>query len=381
MEEKGLDYDKFRCYNDEEASEALKRVAQNPLLDKIASMLWPGQDPAPVKARMASFKGVLDFQIGFMKPAVESVIANTTDGLSYSGIENIRDGRQHLLLSNHRDIILDPAIVQLIHYNNGLEATHIAVGDNLVGNPFTEDLFRSNRAAIVRRSGTTKERYQASIMLSETIRKGIADNEYSMWIAQRGGRTKDGLDKTSQGLLKMLLMSGDKDLTSSFASLNVVPVSISYEYESCDFLKARELYMSRDGKPYVKAPGEDFMSLMTGVRQYKGRVHFNFGKNITPEVVDSIQGANRNERLQLLSDYIDGQIAEGYRLWPTHYIARDILEGNESGLGNYYSATEREKFVSRMEKGLAEVAAGIPEADMAVLREIFLKIYSNSLVR
>src|SRR5574344_221859 len=197
-----------------------------------------------------------------MSKVVEWVLAHTARNFSYDGLSNIAPSKKFLALSNHRDIILDPAITQLVLWRNGIPMTEIAVGDNLITSKTIEYMIRSNRMIKVVRGISARELYLSSQLLSKYIRLKITSGESSIWLAQRQGRTKNGLDITEQGLLKMLDMSGQADFKTNFQELNIIPASISYEYEPCDIAKARELLISRQQK-YVKAPNEDFISIIT----------------------------------------------------------------------------------------------------------------------
>ena len=228
--------DKFgdiRPYTDAEARDAFKRMADDPHIEPITNYIKPGLPVEAMRGLLSSLTSVWDFQHKVMYDVVTSIIRQTTAGVTYSGLENLKDGRTHLLISNHRDIILDPAIIQVLLYENKVHTTEIAVGDNLITSQFIEDITRSNGMIKVMRGGTPREIYSNSNHLSEYLRSKIATGECSAWIAQRNGRTKDGKDQTSQGLVKMLQMSGSGNFVEDYAALNIVPISISYQYEPC----------------------------------------------------------------------------------------------------------------------------------------------------
>ncbi len=370
--------DKFgdiRPYTDEEAREAFQRIAQDPLVEPIAKYINPGVPVDVMRGLLASLTSVWDFQHKVMYGVVTSIIKQTTAGVTYSGIENLKDGKTHLLISNHRDIILDPAIIQALLYENKVHTTEIAVGDNLISSQFIEDITRSNGMIKVVRGGTPREIYSSSNHLSEYLRSKIASGICSAWIAQRNGRTKDGKDETSQGLVKMLHMSGNGDFAADFAELNIVPIAISYQFEPCDFLKARELYISRR-EQYVKKPGEDLKSMLTGLTQYKGGVHYHFASSLSEEVIKGCAELDKNERYKAMAGAIDKEILSNYKLWNNNYIAYDILN-NSSSYVECYSQEEKEAFIAYMDAGLLKIVAGETDIDMGELREIFLGIYAN----
>jgi hypothetical protein len=254
---------------------------------------------------------------------------------------------------------------------HGFVTSEITFGDNLMEPGFITDFGRINRMFTVQREGTSRELYDRSKKLSAYIRHTLTDKNVSVWIAQRNGRTKDGLDQTQTGLLKMLNISGEGSFQEKFSQLNIVPLTISYEYEPCDALKVQELYLSSLHSVYRKAPGEDMNSILTGILQPKGRIHMEVGKPITGELEDFSQYSNENEKIRQLSLLIDTRIYEGYKLWPVNYIAADLLE-DDNRFAENYSDAEKAKFLGYMQKRL-EGLNGEPEA----LRAVFLKMYAG----
>ncbi len=373
-------FDNIRPYTDSEAAEALKRVAESESLKNIVDFVFgPGKE-APVRMLLSSLNSIDEFQAKVMADVVRSIIKKTSTELIINGVENVKNGHKHLLLSNHRDIVLDPAIIQLVLFENGLSTTEVAAGDNLIASPLIEDIFRSNRMVKVIRGGSPKETYTSSVLLSEYIRECIESDRCGLWIAHRNGRAKDGLDKTSQGVLKMLAMSGSGDFIEDFASLSIIPVGISYQFEPCDFMKALELYKTaRDGK-YVKAPGEDTASILKGISQNKGGICLTFAPEISrDEIVECGQGT-KNDRFLKMGDIIDERIHAAYKLWDNNYIAYDMLHGTDSHADKYDDQAKR-TFVDYMEKGLSEIVQKDPSVEYAKLKEIYLSIYANPIAQ
>ena len=371
------DYDSIRPYTDQETSIALKRVADAPELSVFSTFLFgPGEDrEESLRALIRSIDTIDGFQARVMAGVIRSILQKTSTSLEVKGLEYVEDGRKHVLMSNHRDIILDPAIMQLILFDHKVSTTEIAVGDNLIANSLIEDIFRSNRMIKVVRGGNPREKYMASALLSSYMRENISSGRCSVWIAQRNGRSKDGCDATSQGVLKMLDMSGAGDFVKDFLEISILPFVISYQLEPCDFLKARELYITRRGQ-YVKKPGEDTHSIITGVTQDKGGIAFCFCPALTEGDISSCAAQGKNDRFRALASLIDSRICSNYRLWDTNYIALDILEGNTAG-EDRYAPEAREAFIGRMEKGLSAIVEKDPDMDKDELREIFLSIYAN----
>ena len=369
------EFESISPYTDAEASEALGKLADHPAVGMASQNFFPQESPDFLKNILKQIKTVDQFQEMVMSKFVQWVLDNKAHNFSYDGISNIDPDKKFLALSNHRDIILDPAITQLVLYKNGIPMTEIAVGDNLISNKEIEYLIRSNRMIKVIRGVSARELYLSSQMLSKYIRLNITNERRSIWLAQRQGRTKDGFDTTEQGLLKMLDMSGQGDFQQNFSELNIIPMSISYEIEPCDILKAREILISRTQK-YVKAAGEDFNSIMVGIMQPKGNIHLHIGKPLTEEEIAQAANCDKNDRYQYIRAAVDKRVIEGYRLWPNNYVAYDILKQTDK-YASKYTAEDKAKFVGYMEHQLGTVE---PELNKDELRDVFLGIYANPVV-
>ena len=366
------EFESISPYTDEEAAEALSNLAEFPLLSQVSQQFFPNEEPDFLKKVLKSIKTIDEFQVLVMQKVVRWVIENTAKNFSYDGISNISADKKFLALSNHRDIILDPAITQLILYTNGFPMTEIAVGDNLITNKTIEWLIRSNRMIKVVRGISARELYLSSQLLSKYIRLNITEQRSSIWLAQRQGRTKNGYDITEQGLLKMLDMSGQADFQTNFEELNITPLSISYEYEPCDILKARELVISRKRK-YVKAEGEDFNSIVTGIMQPKGNIHMNIGTPLTSDEIAAAALCDKNDRYQLIRHAVDQRVIDGYKLWKNNYIAYDLANCSYK-YSHMYEPADVEAFIDYMQKKLDTVE---PEINREDLRRIFIDIYAN----
>ena len=369
------EFESISPYTDEQASEALGKLADHPAVAQASRYFFPEESPDFLKNVLKQIKTIDQFQVLVMQRFVRWVLEHTAKNFSYDGISNIDPGKKFLALSNHRDIIMDPAITQLVLYTNGIPMTEIAVGDNLITNEAIEYLIRSNRMIKVVRGISARELYLSSQLLSKYIRLNITEQRSSIWLAQRQGRTKNGYDVTEQGLLKMLDMSGPGDFQSNFEALNIIPMSISYEYEPCDILKARETVISRKQK-YVKAEGEDFNSIMVGIMQPKGNIHLNIGKPLTSEEIAAAAQCDKNDRYQLIRHAVDIRVIEGYKLWKNNYVAYDILN-HSFRYSDKYTAADVETFVAYMEKQLDTVEPTLNRED---LRKHFLEIYANPVV-
>lgn len=363
-------------FGDEDASAGLSKVANHPAVPWVSKYIFPNQPETYLRDILRSIKTVDQFQSMVMSKAVEWVIETTVKEFSYDGLERLKaiDGC-YLAMSNHRDIILDPAFTQIILYRNGLPMTQIAVGDNLLKDPTVELLIRSNRMIKVIRGISARELYLSSQLLSKYIRETVTGGTASVWIAQKEGRTKNGLDVTEQGLLKMFNMSGSGDFVKDFKELNIVPMSISYEYEPCDILKAREILISRTQK-YVKTEHEDLQSIMMGIKQYKGNVHLHIGEPLTDEELHEASLCDKNDRFQSIRHAMDRRIISGYKLWKTNYMAYDIVNPGAK-YADKYTQEDMSAFKKYIEGQLKKVEPTLNQED---LRDILLHIYSNPVL-
>jgi len=363
-------------FSDEEASAALTRLSNHPNTKWVSKKIFPDQPETLLGEILRNIHTVDEFQTIVMCKAIQWVIDSSVTSFTYEGLENLTSIQgKYLAMSNHRDIILDPAFLQFILLNHGLPDTQICVGDNLLKHKSVELLIRSNRMIKVIRGISARELYLSSQLLSRYIREVITSGTSSVWIAQRQGRTKDGVDTTEQGLLKMFDMSGTKDFLQNFKELNIIPISISYEYEPCDILKAREILISRTQK-YVKSETEDLESIIHGIMQPKGNVHIRFDSPITEEEIELASQGDKNDRYQSLRHTIDRRIIEGYRLWKTNYMAYDIVNGGTK-YASEYSAQDMAEFKGYIEYLLGKVE---PELNKDDLRDILLHIYSNPVL-
>lgn len=363
-------FDDIRPYCDEEIPAAMQRIVKSNFFGLLCTYVYPDLNPKDVREMMLSFRTIRDFQLEVMKCVNEQVIARSTTAFTYSGVEQLDQQKKYLFVSNHRDIMLDACLLQYILYRNGHETSEITFGANLMSSPLVIDIGKCNKMFRVERGGTMRDFYLSSRHLSDYIRYVLTQKGQSLWIAQRNGRTKDGLDQTDQGLVKMFCMSEPTDKIKALAELNIIPVCVSYEWESCDILKALELYESRFSR-YVKKPGEDLNSILTGIVQPKGRVNFVFCPQITEQELRQFDSCTSNEYHRDVAQLLDRRINAAYQLTPNNYIAHDLRYGQQY-YADHYTAEEQQAFLNHMQK-LKEFDIAEPD----VLRDIFLSIYSN----
>lgn len=365
-------FNDIRPYYNTEVYEVMRRVSQSPVLDNVMEYLFPGVGIPQTRERLARIVTIEEFQDRFMYPAVGKIIDKTSSEFTYDGLDNVSPDKNYLYVSNHRDIMLDASLLSYALVSNGFDSLEITFGANLMQGEFVIDVGKLNKMFRVERpGGDIREFYNALEHLSDYIRTTIRQKNQSIWIAQRNGRTKDGEDRTDQGIIKMFSISGPSNKIKAIAELNIVPVAISYEWEPCDILKAIELYRRARG-PYKKKPGEDLNSILTGVLQQKGRIHISICKQITEDDISPFGTLSDNLFYKRVAGLMDRRICTAYKLFPNNYIAHDILYGSDSFDRNY-SHAEKEVFESHLAKLLTTVSS----EEYSEIRNLLLKIYSN----
>ncbi len=366
-----LVFDDIRPYTDAEISAAMQRLAQHEnLFLQIADFFGPGFEAQDLRNTLCAIDSIKAFQWNVMKNISHGLIKKTTSDFTCSGFENIDRDKPYLFVSNHRDIVLDAMFLQYALLANGFDTCQICFGSNLIFSPLFNDIGKSNKMFQVERGGNRIDYYRNLAHLSDYMRYVITQRKESVWIAQRNGRTKDGIDATDPAIIKMFAMSGGGDPVSALAALNIVPVSVSYEWESCDRLKALELYALRDGK-YEKKPGEDLNSIITGIRQQKGHVHFHICQPVSEEDLKAFCEMPSNAFFHHVAALMDKRINAAYALTPNNYIAHDLRAAAETYCNNY-TVEQKERFL----KHLAWLD-DCEDKDREALRNIFLGIYAG----
>ena len=366
-------FDSIRPYDDSEVHEALQTHYRHPMFQALLQFTFPEKSLREIKEIINECHSIYDFQSKIIYKSVQKIMEKSTDGFSTSGFEHLNKEQSYFYLSNHRDIILDTSFINVALYDNDLVMTASAIGDNLVQKPFLMALARLNRSFLVQRSLSPREMLLSSKNLSEYVAHVLGTNNQSIWMAQREGRTKDGSDKTQQGVLKMIGMArGDQAVIPFLKDLNIRPVAISYEFDPTDILKVPELIAKSEDIVYVKSNNEDFNSILRGALGYKKRVHIATGK-LDGSVFDEIDSRDLsdNDKLQELAKYIDKEIYRIYKLWPSNYIAYDLYHETDT---YSYTYTEKDKraFERRLERRV--------DAASEIARESFLLMYANPVI-
>jgi len=370
-----INFDDIRPFNDSEVNGYLQLLLQDENFQHILQFV--SKDPQRIeqlKLMLTHIHSVKDLQLKFVYQMVdELILKRSTDGLTSSGLDSLDKNISYLFISNHRDIILDSAIMNYLIVREGMNTTEIAIGNNLLIEKWIEYAVKLNRAFVVRRNLPVRELLMASKKLSEYIRRDITVENNSVWIAQREGRTKDGNDKTQHALLKMLNLSNIKELQTGFAELRIVPLSISYEIEPCGISKVAELY-KRQTEGFEKTQEDDLRSMGEGLVRPKGRVHFGFGKPITSQTYEFASDEPISSQIEKLAEHIDQQIYSNFQLWPNNYIAEDILNNTRLNT-EHYTQEQYNQFVLMIDEAVAMIPG-----DAAVIREMFLKMYVNPVI-
>ncbi|MDR1116084.1 MAG: acyltransferase [Tannerella sp.] len=362
-------FDDIRPYYPSEIPPAMQRIAESEYFGMLSQYIFPDESVEKVREMVRNIRTTDAFQQKVMYYVNQQVIARSMSDFTYSGLDGLDPEKRYLFVSNHRDIMLDSSLLQYLLHSNGFKTTEITFGSNLMHPQLIVDIGKANKMFKVIRSSNIRNFLKNSLHLSEYIRYTIKEKGESVWIAQRNGRTKDGNDATDQGIIKMFCMSKATDLILSMGELHIVPVAVSYQIESCDILKTRELYLSLKGEKYVKQPDEDLNSVLTGILQPKGFVNIRICKPVTFEDLD-IDYKFPNEFYKKVASLIDRRIHENYKLYNNNYIAYDIRAGS-SKYGDFYTPEEKEIFIDRCNYMLKQI-----DGDKDSLMSIFLGIYA-----
>lgn len=360
----------IRHYNEREARFAWKYLIENEDFRSAVELIKDKVSIAQLEKEFSAFETTEDFQLAVAKRFIEYFAEKSISRLVFRGIENLTPDKSYLFIANHRDIVLDTALLQDYFMVSNWPTSKIAFGNNLISMPLLDAFAKLNKMFIVKRDGSIREKLANSKLLSEYIHYSLTVENSSVWTAQRNGRTKDGIDKTQQGLLKMLLEATDEEPLSALKKMNIVPVAISYEYEPCDQFKARELALSENG-PYIKQPGEDFLSMKQGIFGYKGEVTLVIGKPLG-DIIDTIDPSLKvNDKIADVAHLIDKQIYTNYKLCPNNFIAFDILDGNET-YADKYTAEQRICFEDYLKK-----QSVVADVSVEKMSDYLLHIYAN----
>ena len=357
-------FDDIRPYYDSEIPAAIERISKWELIPQILRFIYPKEKVNDTMARLQSVKTVKELQTTFMFDAIHRIVKTTSEGFECSGYDLLKRGQSYLFVSNHRDITLDAFLLQMVFIERQRDTSYIVFGNNLMETPLMRDLYLSNKLVQMERGGNPMAFYRSLQHLSQYIHHLIVDQNHSVWIAQKNGRSKDGIDSTAPAIVKMLTLGADTPALQTLADLHIVPLSVSYEWDPCDLMKANELYQKAHGE-YHKIEGEDTNSVATGIVGSKGHIHLSIGKPLTASELTPQDGTDLADHV---AKVLDHHIQRLYHLMPTNYLALDMLN-NTNQHRQHYTVDVKNKFLQRMSQ--------LPEGDP---QRIFLEMYANPVI-
>ena len=370
-------FDPIRPFEPDELPDVFDRLLQNEQFSSVLAYLYPDVPKEALAEKMHACKDNLDFQKTFCYGFLVQLLARLSKGCDID-IASLDTDSRYTFISNHRDIVLDSALLDKLLIDAGFNTTcEIAIGDNLLKLPWVKDLVRVNKSFIVERALSMREMLMASKRLSEYMHFVIAEKNDNVWIAQREGRAKDSNDRTQEAILKMMVMGGEGSIIDRLKQLHLVPLAISYEYDPCDYLKAAELQARRDNPSWQKGPMDDVTSMQTGIMGYKGYIHYQCADCIDSYLDTIPADTPKTELFRLIADHIDRQIFAGYRLYPNNYVALDLLHG-DSAHADHYTAEDKAHFEAYLKGQLDKIE--MEGKDDAYLREQMLKMYANPAI-
>lgn len=370
-----MNFDDIRPFNDDEVPAIVKSLLKDPTFVGILKKIYHKDEVVEqIKQLISNSKSIEEFQSKVVVPLLGVIEKQTTQGITFSAMDQFDPKLSHLIISNHRDIILDSAFLNLILHTNGFNKTEIAIGDNLLAFDWISKLVKLNRSFIVKRGLGIREQLLESKKLSSYIRHCVSEKGENAWIAQKEGRSKDGHDETQPALLKMLNMSNEKSQLDGFKDLNIVPMAISYEIEPCAISKVKELLTKKHDPDFKKSQKDDLNAMANGVMQAKGRVHFAFGNPVNIKIEELTANKSKNEVIKAIAEFIDRRIYFNYKLWPNNYIAYDFIKQTDKH-ADKYTEEEKDAFKTTMDKELATLNFTYEEAS-----EQYLKMYANPVI-
>lgn len=371
------EFKEIRPYTPEELPQVYEELIADPAFRQVMGWVMPQVPFDMIAAKMRQCKTNLEFQKAFCYDFLWNIAKRHSDGLTGDLSTVLGTDASHTFISNHRDIILDSGFLSVLLVDNGMNTVEIAIGDNLLIYPWIKKLVRINKSFIVQRALSMRQMLEASARMSRYIHFAINEKHENVWIAQREGRAKDSNDRTQDSVLKMLSLGGNGSVTERLRDLNIVPLAISYEYDPCDFLKAKEFQQKRDEPGFKKSMDDDLNNMKTGLFGYKGRVHFQTASCINPTLERMDANLPKQELFAQVADTIDKGIHANYRMFAGNYVAYDLWKGEQRFAGQY---TEEEK--QRFENYLAGQIDKIdlPNKDIPFLRDKLLAMYANPLI-
>ena len=372
------EFDEIRPYTPEELPQVYEELLADPMFQSVVHYLYPQIPFELFAAKMRQCKTNLDFQKAFGYSFGKEIVQKHCDGLTADFSALTDRSPSYTYVSNHRDIVLDALFLSVMLVDNGMNTVEIAIGDNLLVYPWIKKLVRINKSFIVQRALTMRQMLESSKRMSRYIHYAINQKHENVWIAQREGRAKDSADHTQDSVLKMLAMGGNGNFVESLSELNIVPLTISYEYDPCDYLKAKEFQLKRDQPDYKKSQQDDLLNMQTGIFGYKGHVHYQVAPVLNTFLAGLDLSAPKTELFTRVSEQIDRSIHAGYRLYPGNYVAYDWWLHEQRFCGTHYTEADKQKFETYLYGQLAKI--DLPNKDEAFLIDKMLAMYANPVI-
>ena len=367
-------FDAIRPFEPEELPEVFERLLGNAQFAQVVAYVFKDMPFDMLAQKMRACKTNLEFQVAFCYPFIKGLLQKASLGCDMN-VDAIDMEKRYTFVSNHRDIVLDSALLDVMLIEAGCKTTcEIAIGDNLLSLPWVKDLVRINKSFIVERSVSLRQMLLSSKRLSEYMHLVIAQKHDNVWIAQREGRAKDSNDRTQESIIKMMVMGGEGSLVERLKGLHIVPLAISYEYDPCDFLKAQEFQLKRDIADWKKGPMDDVVSMQTGIMGYKGHIHYEAAPCIDAWLDTLDPDMPKADFFKAVATHIDDEVFRRYRLYPSNYVALDELEGTTAH-ADRYTAEQKAQFDGYIAQQMAKIQ--LPDKDEAFLRERLLTMYAN----
>lgn len=366
------EFNDIRCFDDSEVALYLPKILAEPQVQQVLTMLIGAETLQKMLQASTAMQTISDFQRTYIIGLLKALMQKTSAGATLQGAEKLDSSKAYLFMTNHRDIVLDSAFLNAMLFQNGFQTTQIGIGNNLLIKPWIEWAVRLNKSFIVRRDGTIREQLLISKQMSAYMRYVLTQAGESIWIAQREGRAKDSNDVTAPAIIKMLNMSGEGTFVEKLRALNITPVAINYEYDPCDYLKAKEFQQKRDDAQYKKQPQDDLLNMQTGIMDYKGRISFVVAGKL--QVPDAWNDVPRAQQADVAAAAIDQLIHTHYQLFPNNYVAADLLHSSNQ-FAAHYSEQDKEKFLAYIEQQIQKI--DLPHRDDAFVRQKMYQMYAN----
>ena len=370
------EFDEIRPYHDEELPVIYEELIADPAFRQVAEVALPGVPFEMLAAQMRACKTKQEFQVAICYNILKRIIREATQGVTFDNSAQPEKGGAYTYVSNHRDIVLDSGFLSMMLVEQGQDTVEIAIGDNLLIYPWIKKLVRINKSFIVQRALTMRQMLESSARMSRYMHHTIRDKHQSIWIAQREGRAKDSNDRTQESILKMMAMAGEGDIISRLQEMNIVPLAISYEYDPCDYLKAKEFQQKRDNPDHKKTTADDLQNMQTGILGYKGRVHLCTASCLNEQLEALDRSLPKQELFIRAAELVDRGIFANYRLYPNNYVAADLLDG-DNHFASHYTVEDKQRFTDYLARQLSRI--DLPDKDEAFLREKLLQMYANPL--